>query len=60
MMTKEIITKEIEELKTQFQNAQQQVSLAKEQLADLTASLERLRGAIVISEKYLTQFEKQS
>ena len=57
MFTPETLTAEVKELREQFQQAQQQLLLAKQQTEDLQATVERLQGAIIVSEKYLAQMQ---
>lgn len=57
MLTKETLTAEVKELRDQFQKAQQQLLLAKQQTEDLSSTVERLQGAIIVTEKYLNLME---
>lgn len=55
MLTKESLEAEVKELRDQFQKAQQQLLLAKQQSEDLQSTVERLQGAIIVTEKYMGQ-----
>ena len=57
MLTKDTLTAEVKELREQFTKAQQQLFAAKQQTEDLTATVDRLQGAIIVSEKYLNMLE---
>lgn len=57
MLTKDTLTAEVKELKDQYQKAQQQLFASKQQTEDLTATVDRLQGAIIVSEKYLALFD---
>lgn len=58
MLTKETLTADVQELREQFHKAQQQFLLAKQQSNDFKIETERLRGAILATERYLIQLEQ--
>jgi TolA-binding protein len=60
MLTKEALNAEVKELREQFTKGQQQLFAAKQQVEDLTATVDRLQGALIISEKYLSLFETKA
>jgi small-conductance mechanosensitive channel len=59
MITKDTLTAEVKELRDQYTKAQQQYFAAKQQTEDLSATVDRLQGAIIVTEKYLGLFENQ-
>ena len=60
MFTKDLLTAEVKDLRNQFSKAQQQLYAARQQIAEMEASVERLQGAIIVSEKYLALFGSES
>lgn len=59
MLTKDTITADMKELQEQYSKAQQQLYGAKQQVEDLSATVDRLQGAIMISQKYLAIFDSK-
>ena len=59
MLTKDTLTAEIKQLQEQYGKAQQQLFGAKQQVEDLNATVERLQGAIMMSQKYLAIFDEK-
>jgi len=57
MLTKAMIDTEIETLKEQIGKGQQQLLLLQQQTAQLASAVDRLSGALAMSEKYLTYFD---
>jgi hypothetical protein len=59
MLTKEILTSEIQGLKEQISKGQQQLLALQQQCGQLASAVDQLVGALAMSEKYLTQWEAQ-
>lgn len=56
-MTKTLIESEMQTLKEQIGKGQQQLLALQQQCNQLASAVDRLTGALAMSEKYLTYFE---
>ena len=59
MLTHECLTTEIQTLKDQIGKGQQQLFATQQQASQLASAVDRLLGALAVSEKYLEYYTAQ-